>query len=1100
MKYHSSVIALICLLSQALQGQAPKKLFTRIAPDSSGIYFNNIVEDNTLLNVISYEYYYNGGGVAVGDINNDGLQDLFFTANVYECKLYLNQGNLKFKDITKESGTNGGPGYHTGAVMVDINQDGWLDIYVCKSVTSSISERENVLYINNKNGTFTNRAKEFGLNDAGFATQAYFNDMDKDGDLDCYLLNHPYNLNNARTIRLAYNKLGQLEAVKEIPNEYETCRYYENMKGKFVDKTKEAGLITRAFALSAILEDFNQDGFIDIYQCNDYLEPDYLFINDGKNHFTNKHKDFFKHGSYSSMGSDYADINNDGLSDLITVDMLPENISRQKSLRRSNNYDEFDMVVKYGFGHQYAKNVVQLNNGNGTYSDISYLTSMAYSDWSWGTIIHDFDNDGFKDVYIANGYMRDITDMDFVKFSMDSIRKELNKAKSNADIVSILSAIPSVKIRDLYFRNYGNLNFKKMTKEAGIEEFSWSFAATYADLDNDGDAELIVNNCNDPAFLYRNNTSEYGYGKFLKVKFKGPENNLSGIGAKVSISTKDGMKQTNYFNPFRGYLSNSQYEVLFGCAYADSVSILVEWPDGKTEKIDHLATNQTFIADYYRASSEKLNPVPSKKIFDFKDHSKEINLAFTHKENDYIDFKLEPLLPYQLSKSGPCIAVGDIDGDGLEDILIGGAKNQSASVYVQNLSGRFIPIISACFKEDAPFEDGAMLLADFDGDKDLDLLVSSGGNDYQRDINKYPLRIYKNDGKGNFTKFNYSNILHISANHLSVTDYDKDGTLDFFIGGRSVPGHYGLTPNSYIFHIIGNKIDTMPANISFRKMGMITTASWCDLDKNGFEDLVVAGHWMDIKVFYNYNGILSSSPVKIGTYSSGWWNTLTVDDIDNDGDLDIIAGNLGLNSRYTANEQQPMSMFVNDFDKNGSTDIIINVFSKDKSYPITIRDYLLDQMPFLRKKFLRYKNYAGTTIQDMFNEAVLNECKIEATNNMKSGIFLNTNNTFEFIPFVNEAQIAPINGIQIGDFDQDGKKDILLGGNNFSTEVETGRDDAGIGLVLKGKGNFVFAPTSVNESGFFIPGDVKQIMPIQINNKKHYLIGNNSGQLQFYSY
>lgn len=1072
---------------------AQEKTFKLIPTDSSGLYFNNVVIDNQRLNVISYEYFYNGGATCLGDINNDGLPDLFFTSNEFECRLFLNLGNLKFKDITKESQIADPIGYHTGAVMVDINNDGWLDIYICKSVFKENKHKKNKLFVNNKNGTFTEMAEKYGLADFGYATQIYFNDMDQDGDLDAYILNHPYNLNNAKTIRLGYNKKMQIEVKKDPPLPEETCRYYENVNGFFVDKTQQAGLTTKAFALSAILEDFNNDGLVDIYQCNDYLEPDYLFINKGNGKFINQYDSFFKHGSFSSMGSYFEDLNNDGYNDLITVDMLPDNPRRQKMLRRSNSYDEYEMYVKYGFGLQFAKNSVQLNNRNNTFSDISYLTGMAFSDWSWGVVMADFDNDSKKDVYIANGYMRDITDMDFIRFQMDSIKKALGFSKSNEDVLNILSEIPSAKIRDFYFKNYGNLNFKKYTKEIGINENTWSYSTVFADLDNDGDLELVVNNCNDYPFLYKNNTVENQAGNFLRVKLKGTAKNPFGIGCKIALYLKDSLYQTTTCNPFKGYLSSQDYRLHFGCEQHKALTVKATWPNGMEQVIENVGVNQEITIDIQNAS----HPISSKKeIISFlEDRTQAIGLKFKHQENPHIDFKLEPLLPYKLSQEGPAIAVADINNDQKDDIIIGGSKDVATICFIQTSEGKFIEKKSMDFEKDKLFEDGSILAHDLDKDGDLDLLIATGGNDYPRDSLKYPLRIYLNNGQGTFSKMNIKKTLYTSAHSLSVVDLDKDGQSEFFIGGRSIPGNYGQTPSSYLFQIKQNDIVLLPQSSAFQKQGMVTSSYWSDIDGNGYSDLVTAGHWMPVQVFYNYAGVLESNPRPLSENQNGWWNCILPVDIDNDGDLDIAAGNLGLNSRYVAPEGNPMTMHVNDYDRNGSTDIIISTFMKDKMYPIAIRDYVLDQMPMLRKRYLRYHQYADAQINTMFSPQEREGENLFTAHNMKSGIFINDKGTFTFQSFDNHAQFSPIKAIQALDLDKDGLKDLLLTGNNYATEVETGRDDANIGLVLKNETTH-FKSLTVDQSGFYTPHDAKDIKPIKINNRLCFVIANNNAPIQ----
>lgn len=1070
---------------------AQQKLFSLLHPDSTGVGFINHIMDSKTLNVVSYEYFYNGAGVSAGDVNNDGLTDLYFTSNVGDCKLYINQGGLRFRDMTDAAGVTGGVGYKTGAVMADVNHDGWLDIYVCRSVAADPRQRQNLLYINNRNGTFTNKAVEMGVADPGFAMCAYFNDLDGDGDLDLLVLNHPYNLNNAKTIHLTYNKKGELEAVKDKPTPYESNQYYENVNGKFVNKTAAAGLATRSFGLSAILEDFNNDGLTDIYQANDYLEPDYLFINKGGGKFVNEYDRFFRHGSYSSMGSDFADINNDGYSDLMTTDMLPEGNYRQKQLRRGNNYDEFEKVVKYGYGYQFVKNVLQLNNGNGSFSDISYYTGTAFSDWSWGVLINDFDNDGLKDIYIANGYMRDITDMDYVRFKMDSVKKALIRTGSQEDVLKLLSVIPSVKVLKSYFRNYGNLDFRKETKESGLDQPAWSFGCAYADLDNDGDLEIIVNNVNDPAFIYRNNTTETSDNRSVSVTLKGSAQNPFGLGARIKVTTPDQVSRYFVANTMRGYLSNNDNKIIVGIGTQPAARVEVSWPDGRVQEKEARA-GETVMLDH-QSSSDRLPALPPVRSL-FTDITAETGIRFQHRENAYIDFKLEPMLPHRFSRLGPSIAVTDLNKDGLEDFVTGAAKDEVTAVFLQNADGTFRQQSQPGLAADKIYEDGAIAFADLDKDGIADMIISTGGNDYGRDLTKYPVRFYRNDGNGNFTKYPAPVIL-TSSNAIAVGDFNEDGQTDIFIGGSTLPGHYGRIPASFLLTIEKGAIrDITPEQL--RQPGMVKSASWRDMDHDGWLDLVLAGEWMPVTIYYGSPRGLDTIPYGIPeTY--GWWNKLQFADLDKDGDLDIIGGNLGLNTRYTGTTDKPVTMVVSDFDNNGSTDCIISTYIRNNSFPIAIRDYVLDQMPFLRKKYLRYSQYANATVPEMFSPEQLAKASSFLANNMSSAVFMNKGrNEFETKRLPPEAQLFPVTGIQVADINRDGITDLLLAGNDYSTEVETGRNDAGIGLVLLGDGKGSFRPLPVTRSGFYVPGDVKCLEWIRIGGQPCLIAGKNSDFIQ----
>jgi len=1077
-----------------------QQLFTRILPEESGLHFTNVLTETSDFNTISYEYLYNGSGVAIGDINNDGLSDIFFASNLMPNKLFLNEGHLKFKDISIPSGIEDGFGFHTGVTMVDINNDGFLDIYVCKSAAAIPNERRNDLFINNGDLTFTNKAKEYGLDDPSFHTQAYFNDMDLDGDVDLFLLNHPREMKQANNVTLAYNNKGKLVAVVDTQRTYVSCRYYENANGKYLDKTIKAGLGTYAFGLSAVIDDFNNDGFPDIYTCNDYHQPDYLYINNKNGTYTNQFSKYFNHTSYSSMGSDYADINNDGLPDLVVLDMLTESLIRQKELKGPGNYDTHNKRVEYGLGYQYVKNVLQLNNGNGSYSDISYMAGVAFTDWSWAPLLNDFDNDGLKDLYISNGYLRDVTNMDFAVFRADSIRKALFKAKSEEEAMALLSDIPSTKIQNYFFHNNGDLTFKNETTTSGLNDPSWSNGAAYGDLDNDGDLEIVVNNLNQEAFLFKNNSIENNKGKYIRFQFNGPAKNKGGLWTKVEIETPDGVKQHQRFFPTRGFMSCHESFLHFGTGQNETVQVKVTWPDKKFQILKNIPCNAVYTLKYTDALEKDSIPPPISAQL-FKDITTETKIDYTQTESGYIDFKLEPLLPHQFSRMGPCIAIADVNKDQLEDIYIGGSKDISGVIYIQDKYGKFKVLNQSFFDADRKYEDTGSQFFDADGDGDQDLLVISGGNETPGDTTLYIQRLYLNNGSGNFTRSRSFPSIQVSGQAVAIDDYNKDGSPDIFIGGRVVPGHYGIIPPSFLLNNdkgIFTDVTSQTPQLQFA--GMITDAKWLDTDNDGWKDLVIAGEWMPITIFKNKDGNLSTVPVEIAG-TNGWWNTIESADIDNDGDQDLIAGNVGLNTRYQGDEKNPVTMIVCDFDKNGSTDCIISVYENGVSYPLVLRDNLLDQMNYLKKKYLRYKDYSTATINDIFTKEQLDGAKHFQASRMTSTQFINDgkgNFTIQDLPVV--AQLAPVNGILTEDINKDGKPDLLLVGNNYSTEVETGRNDAGIGMVLQNAGNNNYKMIPVTSSGFYVPGDVKCLKKITIAGKPCIIAGKNSGKIQVLGY
>ncbi len=1077
-------------------------LFTRITPEESGVKFVNAIIESQKINFFSYGYLYNGGGVAVGDVNNDGLADLYFSGNMVHNILYLNQGNLKFKDVTDSAGVDGGLGFKTGVSMVDINGDGLLDIYVCKSAVSEPSLRKNMLYINNGNMTFTDKAKEYGVDDESYTTQGYFYDMDLDGDLDLFLLNHPDEMNYSSKIELTYDKTGNLIALRDTQRTYISNRYYENINGHFKDKTFSAGLGTYAFGLSAIIDDFNGDGYPDIYACNDFHYPDYLFINNKNGTFTNRLDEHFQHTSNSSMGSDYADINNDGFLDLMVLDMLPESFQKQKQLKPPVNYDTFYKRIKYGYGTQFVKNVLQLNNGNNTYSDISYLANVAFTDWSWAPLIADFDNDGFKDIYVTNGYLRDVTDLDFIVYNNDSIVKHLIKEEGKLDTLKLLSAIPSNKVFNYFFRNNGNLTFNSISATCGLNTPSFGNGAAYADLDNDGDLDLIVNNIDEEPFIYRNNSVQNKAGNYIRFKLKGTDKNIEGIGTAIQIETPDGTKQVQHFMPDKGYISSHERFVHFGIGQNKFANVIITWPNGLMQTISALEANHVYTLDIKNAFAK---PKAEEKISTlFIDITKETNVIYKQKENTYIDFKLEPLLPHQFSQLGPCIAVADVDGNGTEDFFIGGSKDNEAFVYMQDHAGKFSKSKQPGITADKQLEDTGSEFFDADNDGDKDLLVVSGGNEYPETDSMYPVRLYLNDGKGNFIKDKNFPVIYSSAKAIAIDDYDKDGDADIFIGGRVVPGHYGLIPQSFLLqNNKGNFTDITKQIPSLASIGMVTDAIWCDINKDSWKDLIMVGEWMPLTIYKNNpaaSGSKLDAPI-INENSYGWWNTIAQTDVDNDGDIDLIGGNVSINTRYRGNEQYPVTMVVSDFDNNGSTDCVISLYQEGKSYPLATRDNLLDQMNFLKKKFLRYHDYANATINDVFTPEQLSKAQTFKANNIANVVFNNDGaGNFSQQLLSSKAQIFPINAIITDDFDKDGLTDLLVAGNDYSTEVETGRNDGGIGLFLKNFGAGKFRGVTVTQSGFYAPGDVKCIKRIKINNKPCFIIGKNQGDLQFVRY
>lgn len=1086
MKYVLPVLLLF--FAHELRAQtASGALFTKLEAATTGVLFQNEIVEDGRTNMLTYEYLYNGGGVAMGDFNNDGLPDLYFTGSMAPNKLYLNKGNLVFEDITERAGVATSAGLSSGVTLVDINGDGLLDIYVCKSASASAADRRNILFVNNGNLTFTDRAREYGLADESYSTQAYFTDFDLDGDLDMYLVNHPSHMRDAKTVYLSYNDVGQLQLTDDTNRVYVSDRYYENRDGKFVDRTFQAGVDNYAYGLSAVVADFNGDHYPDIYVCNDYIKPDYLYINNKNGTFTNRFNQFFKHSSTSSMGSDYADINNDGFMDLITLDMLAEEHNRQKRLKTGSNYDHFFKNVKFGLEYQYAKNCLHLNNGNGSFSEIGYFSGVAFTDWSWSAIFQDFDLDGWKDLYVTNGYLRDVTDMDYVKYKADSVVKTIKNLKTPDQVAKLFSVIPSVKVSNYYFKNGGNLAFSNQTRESGTFMPSWSNGAAMGDLDNDGDADLVVNNFFEPAFIFRNNSVERQSGHWLKIQLRGAKGNAMGLGAIVEVKTPDGKTQTLHQMPTRGYLSQHDATLCVGLGANTSADIKVSWPGGKQQSTLGTQADRMVTLSAESVSAAQAD-APVSPLFTDVTHGS--GLQVRHQENDYIDFKLEPLLPRQLSQAGPAMALGDVNGDGLEDVFVGGAKGFEAAIYLQTAEGRFVPSAQPAFGSDKAYEDVQALCLDVDGDGDRDLLVGSGGNEYPGKPEMYPLRLYRNDGKGQFSRDAAAippGVL-TSVGALAAGDVDGDGQPDVFVGGRLVPGHYGRRPKSFLLRgQNGTFSDITDRYPDLGKVGMVTGAVFTDLNKDGAPDLALVGDWMPLTLFRNGGKGLEPAPIVIDkTY--GWWNTIHADDLDGDGDPDLVLGNLGLNNRYRGNEQFPVTMVVSDFDKNGSTDAVISTYQAGKSTPLVTRDNLLDQMVYLKKKFLRHSQYAEAGVADIFTPEQLAAATSFKANDMMSQVFTNEGQfNFSVSNLPKEAQLFSVKAIQSADVDGDGIRDLLLAGNEYAMEVETGRIDAGIGLWLKGKGKNRFQAIPVVQSGFFLPGDVKHLRQLTLNGTTHFL-------------
>lgn len=1096
------IISFSALLYSCKDQDTNSVLFTLLPPDSTGINFANNLHHTPEFNMYTYRNFYNGGGVGMGDINNDGLEDLFFCGNLVDNKLYLNLGNLKFEDITEAAGVASKNIWSTGVSFADVNGDGFLDIYVCKSGKPGGEKRHNELFINNGDLTFTEDAKEYGIADEGFSSHAAFFDYDQDGDLDVYLLNNSFRSVGGYDMR---------PGLRDIRDTLGGNKLYKNNlienKGVpvvFTDVSAEAGIFGSriGFGLGVTIGDVDRDGWQDIYVSNDFFERDYLYINQRDGTFKEDLVNQINEISMGSMGADMADINNDGWPDIFVTEMLPATDARYKTKMTFENWDKYQLSVRNGYHHQFTRNTLQLNNGNHTFSEIGRLSGVHATDWSWSALIADLDNDTYKDIYVSNGIYKDLLDQDYINFySNDPAIIEGIKNKNPEAVLQLIEKIPSEPISNFGFKNHKDLTFSDETKEWGLAHKSYSNGSIYGDLDNDGDLDLIVNNIGQPAFIFRNNTQQDS-SRFIQFSFGGEKLNSKAIGTQVSIFV-DSVEMYQELAPMRGFQSCTSHRLTFGLGHHQWLdSVIIDWPGNKKSVLRKVKSNQHLVLNIGDAvpthrSIAMDSPLPFQRVDPL--------LEYKHQENTFVDFNRDHLLFHMLSREGPASCTGDVNGNGFTDIFIGGASGQPGSLFIQHSDGRFEELAQPDFIRDRLSEDVEAAFFDIDGDSDLDLIVISGTNEHKKGTPWQKDRIYFNNGEGQFLvdTLAFADPLFESSGCLAVGDFDGDSDPDMFIGNRMLPGVYGVPVNGYLWRNDGaghfhNATEEVAPGLM--QLGMMTDAVWVDLDTNGHLDLIIVGEWMSPKIFLNNGKTLYDATDASGLADlKGLYQSILAEDLDNDGDVDLILGNHGLNTRLKASHDEPLTMYTNDFDQNGTAEQIITMYNAGTAYPLMLRHDLVEQLPSLKKKYLYHENYKQQTINDIFDEKLVRTSAKGIVSTTATLVAWNDGSgkfNSERLPMA--AQLSPTMAIVSIDANGDSYTDLLLGGNFMHSKPELGTYNASYGTVLLGAKNHVFVPLPTSQSGIKMEGEIRELQKMLSNGKTMIIALRNNDIPQWY--